>query len=444
MRTHQFGDWPGEFASKLMDAAAAVRLVQDGDRVCVPIGAIVPALSDALWARREEVGTIDVLTCAPAYDPGWFEPGHPRFRVHVDVFNTVVGRNAWASHRVDFISIMFSRRFKEFDERGEERRPADVVFVGVSPPDENGWCSFGVSAWNKGSFARRARTVIAEIIDNLPFTGGDNAIHVSEIDAFVPSGDPPAPRLLRETDVDMSAIAAHVRELIHHGDTIQIGTGLATMPLVTNGAFEGKEALGFHSEISVAGMNQMVMSGQATGEKKTIHRGKYVSTALLARTPEELAFINRNPIYEVYPVEYTNDPRVIAQHDNMVAINNALAVDFVGQVASDSVGYDLWGGPGGQFEFAMGATMSRGGRSITVTPSTTRDGAVSRIVPGHSPGTVVTVPRQVVDYVVTEWGIARLYEKSDRERARELIAVAHPDHRETLRRDAAKIFGVEP
>lgn len=427
-----------------MDASEAVLLVQPGDRVCIPIGAIVPALSDALWARREAMAPFDLLLCGPVYDPGWLSAGHPNVRVHIEVFNTVVGRGAWAARRVGFTSIMFSQRFKAADERGSDQRPADVVFVGVSPPDEHGWCSFGISGWNKATFARRARTVVAEIIENLPHTGGDNAIHVSQIDAFVATTEPPAPRAVREPATDVSGIARYVRELIQHGDTVQIGTGLATSPLVVNGAFEGKEALGFHSEISVPGMNQMVMSGQATGEKKTLHRGKYVATALLARTPEDLAFINRNPVYEVYPVDYTNDPRVIAQHDNMVAINNAMSVDFVGQVASESAGYELWSGPGGQFEFAMGAMMARGGRSITCLPSTAKGGTVSRIVAGHPEGTVVTVPRQVVDYVVTEWGIATLYDKSDRERTRELIAVAHPDHRADLRKQAARIFGIEP
>lgn len=192
-----------------MDASEAVRLVQPGDRVCIPIGAIVPALSDALWARREAMAPFDLLMCAPAYDPGWFSTGHPSIRVHIDVFNTVIGRGAWAARRADFISVMFSQRFKAFDERSSER-PADVVFVGVSPPDEHGWCSFGISGWNKATFARRARTVVAEIIENLPHTGGDNAIHVSQVDAFVATTEAPPPRAVRQPATDVSGIAPYV------------------------------------------------------------------------------------------------------------------------------------------------------------------------------------------------------------------------------------------
>ncbi|HEY5476534.1 MAG TPA: acetyl-CoA hydrolase/transferase C-terminal domain-containing protein [Tepidiformaceae bacterium] len=164
-----------------------------------------------------------------------------------------------------------------------------------------------------------------------------------------------------------------------------------------------------------------------------------MAAALAAPTLEEIEFIHENPVYEVYDVEYTNDIGVIAAHDNMVAINNAMTVDLLGQVASESLGAEMWSGPGGQLEFVIGAMLSKGGRSITVLPAASRDGAISRIVTQLPAGTVVTVPRQFTDYVVTEFGIAKLYGKSDRERAEELISVAHPDHRAELRRQAGKL-----
>ena len=444
MRSPRFTDWQAEFAARLMDADEAMKLVRDHDRVAIPIGASVPMLSDALFERATNFERVDVVTCAPSYDPGWFEPGSPNVHLHIEVFNATPARRALVERRIDFVTVPFSRRFKDYDERGSSHRPADVVFVGVSPPDEHGFCSFGLSVWNKLTYARRARAVIAEMYDNYPHTGGSNRIHVSELAALVPGGERQFGFAVREPRADMAAIAGHVRELARHGDTIQVGTGTTSGSLVVEGAFDGKEALGVHSEISVPGMNEMVMTGQATGEKKTLHPGKYVATALTARTPEELAFIDRNPVFEVYEVDYTNDPRVIAQNDNMLAVNNAVAVDFTGQVAAESVGRHMWSGPGGQFEFAMGAMLSRGGRSVTVLPATARDGAISRIMPELEPGTIVTVPRQIVDYVVTEFGIARLYDRTDRERAAELISIAHPDHRPELRRQAAKLLGLAP
>lgn len=435
-----FTGWVDQFSAKLMAPEDAAMLVQPGDCIVIPIGVIAPTICRAIWERREELAGCEILACAPYFDPGWFEPGDPAFATNIEIFTTLPARASVTSHRTGFISVPFSRRFKYEEDPG--RAPAhavDVAIISVSPPDRFGFCSFGTSMWNKAAYARRARVVLAEMYSGYPRTGGANRIHVSEIDAFVEGGTPPPPPA-RERPPFPPSIAAHVNELIRDGDTIQIGTGAMTAQLVLGGAFQGKEDLGVHSEISVPGMNELVRIGVFNGARKTLHPGKYVATALIAQTPDEVEFIHENPIYEVYDVEYTNDVRVIAAHDNMVAINNAMAVDFAGQVASESVGADMWSGPGGQFEFAMGALMSRGGRSITVLPSTAKDGAVSRIVAGHPPGTPVTVPRQIVDYVVTEWGIARLYGKSDRERAAELIAIAHPDHRADLRRQAGRLL----
>jgi len=435
----RYTTWPEEYAGKLMEPGDAVRLVRSGDCVVIPIGSLTPRLCQALYDRGDELGSIDLLTCAPFVDPGWFEPGHPAFRTHVELFNTAVARQSVVDHRTDFITIPFSRRFKGEDERGGGPYRVDVAFISVSAPDRFGYCSFGTSMWNKAAFARRARTVLAEVFAGYPHTGGANRIHVSEIDAFVEGGNPPALAGRRELPFFPPAIAAYVNELIDDGDTIQVGTGAMTGQLAVAGAFDGKEDLGVHSEISVPGMNDLVLRGVITGARKTRHRGKYVATALVAATPEEVQFIHENPVYELYDVEYTNDIHVIASHDNMVAINNAMSIDLTGQIASESLGADLWSGPGGQFEFAVGAMLSKGGRNITILPSTAKDGDVSRIVVGHEAGTVVTVPRQFADYVVTEWGVARLYGKSDRQRAEELISIAHPDHRPALRRQAGRL-----
>lgn len=420
-----------------MEPEAAVRLVSSGDVVAIPIGSITPNLCDALFARGDELHDIDLVVCAPFVDPGWFEPGHPSFSTHVELFNTSVARKSVNDGRSDFVSMPFSRRFKATRERGGGRFDPDVVLLSVGPPDRFGFCSFGISMWNKASYARQARIVLAEVFDGYPRTGGANQIHVSEIDAFVPGGAP-RPLTGRQTPSFPIALAGFVNELVQDGDTVQIGTGAMTAQLILAGALEGKEELGIHSEISVPGMNGLVLSGVVTGSRKTRHPGKFVATALTASTTEEIEFIHENPVYEVYDVEYTNDIQVIASHDNMLAINNAMSVDLTGQIAAETIGPDLWSGPGGQLEFVIGAMLSKGGRSVTVLPSTARDGELSRITLHHEPGTVVTVPRQFADFVVTEYGIARLFGKSDRERTDELISIAHPDHRAELRRQAAK------
>ncbi|MGE0601604.1 MAG: acetyl-CoA hydrolase/transferase family protein [Dehalococcoidia bacterium] len=440
MNESRYSDWPEDYANKLVDPARAAELVRPGDTVVIPIGAITPNLAQGLWERRDELSDIDILTCAPFVDPGWFEPGHPTFTTHVELFNTVVGRSSVNAGRSDFVSMPFSRRFKAEDERGGGQFEVDVAMVSVSPPDRFGFCSFGTSLWNKLSYCRRARTVLAEVFPGYPRTGGTNQIHVSEIDAFVDGGDaiPPRPGM-REIQPFPKPIAGFVNELVNNGDTIQIGTGMTTLQLAVNGAFDGKVDLGVHSEVSTPGLNDLVYRGVINGSRKKIHPGRFVATALTAGTAEEMEFIHENPIYEVYEVHYTNDIAVIAAHENMVAINNALSIDLTGQVAAESIGPDMWSGPGGQVEYVIGAMLSEGGRSITCMPSSSRGGTITRVVAEHPPGTVITVPRQFVDYVVTEFGIASLFGRSDRERARELINIAHPDHREDLRQAARRL-----
>ncbi|MCA9823616.1 MAG: acetyl-CoA hydrolase/transferase family protein [Dehalococcoidia bacterium] len=440
MRKNRYATWAEEYAARLMEPADAARLVRNGDRVVMPIGSITPAIAQAIWDRREDLENVHVLSTAPFFDPGWYAPGHTAFHGRVELFNTIVARSSVNEGRSDFVSIPFSRRFKPEDERGDLSNHADVALIGISPPDRFGFCSYGLSMWNKASFVERARVKIGEIFPGYPVTGGANRVHVGEFDALVEGAAPP-PLPMRDRAAIDPAMAAYVREFIRDGDTVQIGTGSMTGQLVGAGALDGLEELGVHSEITVPGLNQLVYDGAITGSQKTLHKGKFVATALFAGTPEEIEFIHENPLFEVYDVSYTNDIQTIARHDNMVAINNALTVDLYGQIACESLGHELWSGPGGQPEFAIGALLAKNGRSITVLPSAAKGGTVTRIVPQLEPGTVVTVPRQFADIVVTEHGVARLLGKSDRERANELISIAHPDHRAELRKQAGKRLG---
>ena len=441
MRRVSFTGWPEEYAAKLVAAEDAVQQIRSGDTVVIPIGVRAPALSEALFARRDEIRDVHILACAPATDPGWFTPGDPSFTTDIEVFSVATSRESVVAHRSGFVSVPFSRRFKGEDEPSRTpARAADVVFLSVSPPDRFGFCSLGLSLWNKLGYARRARTVLAEVHSDYPRTGGANQIHVGEIDAFVEAGAMPPPPA-RDLPPLPDGIVGHIAELIRDGDTVQFGTGMVSARLLTAGVLEGKEAIGMHTEITVPGLPALVRDGVIDGSRKSRHAGKVVTTQLTAQTPEEIDFVHENPVFELYEVDYTNDIGVIASHDNMVAVNNAVAVDLLGQIAAESIGADLWSGPGGQPEFHMGAMMSRGGRAITVLPSTARGGEVSRISAALEPGTVVTVPRQFADYVVTEYGMASLYGKSDRERAQELISIAHPDHRPELRRAAGSLLG---
>jgi len=229
--------------------------------------------------------------------------------------------------------------------------------------------------------------------------------------------------------------------LFRDRDCFQIGQGSPSAFLPQFGAFDGKEDLGYHAEMTARGVATMVKEGQITGKYKNIHTGKAIFNSFAGMSPEEAEYASDNPMFEVYSASYVTDPRVIAKHDNMVAINNGLSVDLTGQINSETIfGGMLVNGPGGQPDSHLGAIMSRGGRAITVMRSAVMEGAVSTIVSQFEPGTVVTVGRQYADYIVTEHGIARLMNKNVRERANELISVAHPDFRAELKKEAQRLF----
>jgi len=332
-------------------------------------------------------------------------------------------------------------------EPGARQKP-DVILTQLSPPDKHGYCSFGASLWNKKQAIMDAKIVLAEINKNLIRTYGDNFIHVSEIDYFVehtPSGKTPGTTdLLGRKTVGPGEreqrISQYVASLIRDGDTLEIGVGGTSEWLPQLGTFDDKLDLGWHSENTPPGIVGLIRKGIMTGERKTIHKGKAVATACGGSSKEDMDFINMNPLFELYGSDYVLDPRVIAANDNMVALNSALAIDLTGQIAAESVGPRMVSSTGGQLAFATGASLSKEGRSIVVIRSTTKGNTVSRIVTTLERGTIVTVPRTLADIVVTEFGIARLKGKTQRQRAEELIAISHPDFRKILRQEAHKLF----
>ena len=488
-------DWRKTYRDKIVSAEEAVKAVKSGDVVVVTRHPPPRIVMDALAARRDELRNVRVRAVAPAYDPGWFQEGwEESFDVVPEVFLGPVARPALDERRIDYSPALFSLQVKSLDERSDDHRSVDVLLVAVSPPDRNGLCSFGANVWAKRDMAKRARTVIAQVDETFIRTYGTNYIHVSEIDRFVEytppklspeeakalvqgAADPEArvelERLLthlppeRQAEVlpilvvrkadqirefsrargldepsdDVRRIGEYVSELVGDGDTIQIGIGTPSGYLPCLGVLDEKKDLGWHSEMGARGVIRLVEAGVINGSRKTINKGKAVFTGLDGCDADEVAYAANNPLIELRDATYVVNVHTVAAHDNMVSINNALSVDLSGQINSETLfGGRLYNGTGGQPELHIGAVLSKGGRAITLLRSTALGGAVSRIVAQQEEGSVITIPRTFADIVVTEYGVAKLLGKSIRERARELIAIAHPDFRAELTEAAEKLY----
>ena len=432
------GEWAQHYEQRLVSADEAVTHVRPGDHVWVSAGQRV----DPLLAALVGAGTPAEVTIMVAPTLDWYV-GDVTEQLRVNIlFGSTASREALNDFRADYVPWWVWGAHKAREEGRPGARSLDVAFIRVSPPNANGYCCFGSTLWDVKTTARDARTVIALVGDGVPRTFGDSWIHASEIDCFVPAEEdrflfPPAP----EPDDTVRAIAAHVSSLIHDGDTIQFGTGSTTAGVVAAGALDDKNDLGYFGELTVVGTVALAKAGVINGRRMTTHRGKFVTTTA-GNTSEDLEFIDGNPMFEFYGVEYVHHPATIARNDNMVAVNNALSVDLTGQIAAGQIGTKIWSSTGGQLTFAMGAYLSRGGRSVTLLPATAGGGTTSRVVACHPEGQAVSVPRELADIVVTEYGVAELMNKSLRERAEALIAVAHPDVRPELRRQASRLYGV--
>ncbi|MFC1970577.1 acetyl-CoA hydrolase/transferase family protein [Chloroflexota bacterium] len=439
-------DWKSEYESKFISAEEAANKVQSGQRVVFSSGRESFAIGLALAARIGELKGVKITAPTPTYDFGWYDPGwEDSFDVTIRM-PTATSQEAMDAHRVDFDPGSLIP-FVDIDPTYQ----ADVLLTEVSAPDEHGFCSFGASLWAKKRQCQMSKVVIAEVNKNLIRTYGDNYIHVSEIDYFVEhvsagrtmSTGSLAGREIKEIEPYLKSITESVSGLINDGDTIQIGVGRTTEPLVKLGLFNGKKDIGWHSEATPPGVISLIQQGVINGKRKTLNPGKAVVTSIGGGSREEMAWVNNNPILLLVDVSYLEDIRVIAAHDNFVAINNALAVDFTGQITAETLGTRQMAAAGGQIPFVIGTWLSKGGRSITVLPSTAKEGTISRIMPTLPQGTIVTVQRNCADYVVTEYGIAKLRGKTLRERANELISVAHPDFREELTKESRKLFWSE-
>lgn len=414
-------------------AEEALGCVRSGNRVYIHPGCGTPdPLVQALAARApglEEVEVVHLLTFGEA---GYIRPemeGHFRHRAFFIGSNV---REAVNAGRADFVPIFLGEIERLFSSGA---MPLDVALIQVSPPDEHGFCSLGVGVDTTLTAAKTARVVVAEVNRQMPRTFGDSFLHVSGID-FMVETDRPLLELPRHSMTELHrAIGRHIAGLIEDGATLQMGIG--GIPDAVLFYLRDKNDLGIHTEMFSDGIMELVKEGIVTCERKNFHPHKIIASFVLG-SRALFDFIDNNPLIELHPVYYTNDPFIIARNQRMVAINSAVQVDLTGQVCSDSIGRSFYSGFGGQTDFIRGAARSQGGKPIIALPSTAKNGSVSRIVPVLDSGAGVVDTRADVHYVVTEYGVAYLFGKSVRERARELIGIAHPRFRDELADWAAR------
>jgi 4-hydroxybutyrate CoA-transferase len=429
--------WVDQYRSRLTTAAEAVSVIRSGQRVFLTGNCSVPRqLLDALVARAPELTDVEIVTVlsigpAPHADPAL--QGHLKINT---LFISDNVRSAVQEGRADFTPCLLSEVPLLFR---SGRLPLDVALIHVSPPDEHGFCSLGIEAGLIKTPAQVARVVIAEINERMPRTLGDSFIHISKIDHAVPVDYPLAELPMVEANDLSMRIGEYAAALVEDGSTMQMGIG--SIPDAVLNYLGGKRDLGVHSELFSDGVMDLVQRGVITNERKTLHPGKIVAGFILG-SQRLYSFVDDNPIVELHPTEYVNDPFVIAQNERMVSINSAIEVDLTGQVCADSIGPRLYSGVGGQMDFVYGAARSKGGKPIIALPSTAtlRDGIrVSRIVAMLKPGAGVTTTRNHIHYVCTEFGVASLYGKTIRQRAQALIEVAHPDFRPELEKKAGEL-----
>jgi len=423
--------WAEAYRKKVCDAGLALKAVQSGDRVYIHPGCAEPeTLVEALVARRDELENVELvhlmtMGAAPYVGPGM--EGHFR---HRSLFTGANVRKAVNEGRADYVPVFLSEIPGLFT---DGTLPIDVALIQISPPDEHGFCSFGVGIECTKTAAENARVVIAEMNRQTPRTLGDSFIHIHKLTHIVPV-DRPMLELPRVRMSDLhSRIGAHVADLIEDGSTLQMGIG--GIPDAVLFHLAGKKDLGIHTEMFSDGVIELVHEGIINNEKKTLHPGKIIASFVLG-SRALYDFIDNNPICEFHPSHYVNDPFIIAQNEKMVAINSALQVDLSGQVCADSIGYSIYSGFGGQVDFIRGAARSKGGKPVIALPATAKDDTVSRIVIHLDEGAGVVTSRADVHYVVTEFGVAHLYGRSIRERALALINIAHPKFRDDLTEEA--------
>jgi 4-hydroxybutyrate CoA-transferase len=426
--------WSEEYKRKLTTADEAVKVVKSGDWVDVGFAAgMPPALMNALAKRYNELRDVNLRDCM------WLLP-----------LDDYISENGQSAFNINTWFVSAKMR-KTINEGPGTFNPAyfgdycplyyryldtDVTMVSVSPMDAHGYFSFGAAVTYHRAAADTAKKVVLEVNENQPYVFGDSFIHISQVDSIIENHCSlptiKAPALTAEDEI----IGNIVSEYIEDGSTVQLGIG--AMPNAVGYALKGKKNLGVHSEMFCDSMIDLIETGVITGKEKSLHKERLIATFALG-SDKLYKFMSMNPMIEFYPVSYTNNPENIAKNRKMVAINATVEVDLGGQCASEAIGTRQLSGVGGQMDFCRGAYKSEGGKSFICLHSTAKNGTISKIVSSLTPGTCVTTTRAEVHHIVTEYGVAMLKGKTMKQRAQELIAIAHPDFRDELKEQARKM-----
>ncbi len=432
-------DWNSLYQSRVVTAQEAVRSIQSGQRIFLTGNVSVP--QTILAALVEYAPNLTDVEICQALTIGPADYVKPEMEGHLRVNTLFISQNvrkAVQEGRADFTPVLLSE-FPLLFKRGI--LPLDVAIIHTSIPDEHGFCSLGVEVGLTKSPAEAAKLIIAEVNEQMPRTLGDSFIHVSRLDYIVPVNYPiPELAMGGEGDSDIvEKIAGYVAELIPDGATMQLGIG--AIPDAVLKYLHHKKDLGVHSELFSDGVIDLVNEGVLTNARKTLHPGKIIAGFMLG-TRALYDWADDNPLIELHRSEYVNDPFVIAQNERMVAINSAIEVDLTGQVCADSIGPKLYSGVGGQLDFIYGASRSKDGVPVIALPSLTtlKDGTrITRIACMLKEGAGVVTTRNHVRFVITEYGVADLYGKTIRQRAQQLINIAHPDFRDDLKKQAKEL-----
>ena len=425
--------WQEKYKSKVFSSDDALKVIKSGDKVVIQPGCAAPMeLIRAMVRKKDDLMGVELYHILIVGNLPYLEPGMEKHFQHKAFFIGGNARKSVNEGRANFIPIFLSEVTMLFK---KGIIVPDIALINVSPPDDHGYCSYGIDVGNIKTPTEKAKIVIAQINHEMPRGLGNSFIHLNKIDFIVEYDEP----LMELPQVDPNAsdevlaaydkIGQYIAEMIEDGSTLQMGIG--AIPDSVMKYLKDHKDLGIHTEMFSDGIIDLVEAGVINGENKTLHQGKIIAGFVLG-TKRAFEFIDNNPIFEFHPQEYVNNPFVIAQNNKMVAINSAIEIDLTGQVCSDSIGTKFYSGIGGQVDFVRGASHSEGGKPIIALPSTTKDLKISRIVPTLKNGAGVVTSRGDVHYVVTEYGVANLFGKSIQERALSLIQIAHPKFRDEL------------
>lgn len=428
-------NWQRTYQERTTTAVEAVKQIKSGSRVVAGHATGSPeTLLSAMVENSSNLKDVEIVHMVSMGKSAYCLPEHQEAFHHHSLFAGGVTRELIAQGKADYTPCFFKDIPGLFK---DGQLPVDVALITVTAPDKSGNVSLGVSVDYTLQAALSAKIVIAEVTPHMPTIPGTSFLHVSQIDAFVETDRPIIamdPPVIGEIE---RAIGANVAELIRDGDCLQLGIGAIPDAVLT--FLDDKRDLGIHSEMISDGVMYLVEKGVITCRKKNYHPYKIIITFAMG-TPEFYKWLDNNSLIEMYPVDYTNDPFIIAKNDNMVSVNSAISVDLLGQVAADTLESKQFSGVGGQVDFVRGVKGSSGGRSIIAVPSTAAKGKKSRIVPTLGVGQAVTTSRNDVDYIITEYGIAHLRGRTVKQRAQALIEIAHPDFRDQLYEDFRALF----